>query len=111
MKFFGKIGYCYSEEGSGERAGIWEDVPTERDAYGDVLSNSRRWKRNENESVLDELTVSNRISVLADDFAMSHFGGIKYVRWLDQLWKVTSVEVQRPRLILQIGGVYNGPVA
>ena len=111
MKFFGKIGYAYSKEGSGERDGIMEDVAWEEDAFGDVLSNSRRWERNPNESALDTLVVSNRISIIASDFAMSHFGGIKYVRWLGQLWKVVSIEVQRPRLILQIGGVYNGPVA
>lgn len=109
MKFFGKIGYCYSEEGSGERAGIWEDIVHEVDAYGDVLSNSRRWEMNKNDSVLDELTVKNRISIVADEFAMLHFGWIKYIRWMGQVWKVTSVEVARPRLILEIGGIYNGP--
>lgn len=109
MKFFGNVGYCYNREGSGERKGIVEDVVEERQHYGDVLSNSRRWSTNQNESVLDTLTVSNRISIVADEFAMANFGHIKYVRWMDQNWKVESVEVARPRLILQIGGLYNGP--
>lgn len=108
MKFFGKIGYCYSEEGSGERAGIWEDVKVEHSYYGDVLSASRRYE-NQNDSVLDNLNVSNRISIVADPFAYEHFFAMKYVEWMGCKWKITSVEVQRPRLILQIGGVYNGP--
>lgn len=111
MKFFGKIGYCYSKEGSGERVGIWEDVVEEKEHYGDVLSNSRRWDSNQNESVLDEMSVTNRISIVADDYAMAHCGYIKYVKWLGQYWKVISFEVQRPRLVLQLGGVYNGPTA
>ena len=108
MKFFGKVGYCFSEEGSGERAGIWEDRVVEYDYYGDVLSNSRRYD-SQQDSVLDNLTVSNRISIIADAYAYEHFFAIKYIEWIGSLWKVTSVEVQRPRLILGIGGVYNGP--
>jgi len=30
---------------------------------------------------------------------------------MDSLWKVTAVDVQYPRLILSIGGVYNGEQA
>ena len=108
MKFFGKIGYCYSEEGSGERAGIWEDIVTEREYYGDVLANNRRYDA-QTDSVLDNLNVNNRISIVADAYAYEHFFQMKYVEWLNCKWKVTQVEVQRPRLILHVGGVYNGP--
>lgn len=108
MKFFGKIGYCDSVEGSGERDGIWEDVVIERQYYGDVLSNNRRYET-QNDSVLDNLNVSNRISIMADAYAYEHFFQMKYIEWMGCKWKITQVEVQRPRLILQIGGVYNGP--
>lgn len=108
MRFFGKVGYCESVEGSGERAGIMEDIVTEREYYGDVLSNNRRYDA-QTESVLDNLNVSNRISIVADAYAYEHFFQMKYIEWMDCKWKVTSVEVQRPRLILQVGGVYNGP--
>ena len=108
MKFFGVVGYGISEEGTEERAGIWEDTIVEKRYYGDVLSNSRRFDAT-NDSVLDNLNVSNRISIVADAFAYEHFFAMKYVEWMGTKWKVTSVEVARPRLILQIGGVYNGP--
>lgn len=108
MKFFGKVGYCESVNGSGERDGIWEDVVTEREYYGDVLSNNRRYDA-QTDSVLDNLNVNNRISIVADAYAYEHFFQMKYVEWMDCKWKVTQVEVQRPRLILHVGGVYNGP--
>lgn len=108
MKFFGKVGYCESVNGSGERDGIWEDVVTEREYYGDVLSNNRRYDAH-TDSVLDNLNVNNRISIVADAYAYEHFFQMKYVEWMDCKWKVTQVEVQRPRLILHVGGVYNGP--
>jgi hypothetical protein len=94
--------------GSGERDGIWEDVVTEREYYGDVLSNNRRYDA-QTDSVLDNLNVNNRISIVADAYAYEHFFQMKYVEWMDCKWKVTQVEVQRPRLILHVGGVYNGP--
>lgn len=110
MKFSGKIGFGVSVEGSGERAGIWEDVVKERTYFGDVLSNNRRYEA-QSDSVLDNLTVSNRISIVADAYAFEHYFAMKYVEWMGTKWKITGVEVQRPRLILQMGGVYNGPEA
>ena len=45
---------------------------------------------------------------MADPYAYDHFFAIKYVKWMGAYWKVTNVEVQRPRLKLTVGGVYNG---
>ena len=107
MKFYGVVGYGESVEGTGLREGIWEDVIVEKPYYGDVTRNTRRWDANE--KVLDDLNVSNTISIVADAFAYQHFFSMKYVEWMGTRWKISSVEVQRPRIILTIGGVYNGP--
>ena len=56
----------------------------------------------------DQLIVNNSISILADAHALNHFFEIRYVVWEGAKWKVTNVEVQRPRLILTLGKVYNG---
>lgn len=109
MKFCGVIGYATTREGTGEDIGIDEDVIEERLYYGDVLRNSRRYEKGE--SVLDELKIDNKISIVADAFAWDHFFKMRYVQWMGCLWNITNVEVERPRLILTIGGVYNGPTA
>ena len=109
MKFFGKVGYCWTEEGTGEREGIMEEYTAEFDYYGDVLSNTRRLEQGT--SIIDNVDITNRISIVADAFAWGHIFAMKYVEWMGTKWKVTSVEVARPRLILQIGGVWNGPQA
>lgn len=103
-KFHGKIGYATSVETA---PGVWSDQVTEREYTGDVLRESKQWTRGE--QVNDNLTVSNRLSIIADDFANTNIPGMKYVLWVGAYWKITSVEVQRPRLILTLGGVYNGP--
>jgi hypothetical protein len=103
-KFFGVLGYGHSTE---IVPGDWEDVITEKSYYGDVNQNTRRLV--ENQKVNFDLTLTNTISVMADAYANENFNAIRYARWNGSLWVVTSVQVQRPRLILELGGVYNGP--
>ena len=59
--------------------------------------------------VIDDVSVNNSISVVADSYANQHFMNIRYVLWQGVRWTVQSVEVKHPRLILYIGTVYNGP--
>jgi hypothetical protein len=105
-RFFGAVGYGESAETPVD-SGIWIDVITEIEYFGDVIRNTR--KLESGESLNDDITVGNSISVVADDYAIEHFFKIKYVRWAGTLWTVTNVEVKSPRLILSLGSVYNGP--
>ena len=101
-KYFGTIGYAETVETA---PGVWQEQITERQYFGDVLRNSSRMREGEN--LNDNLTIDNRLSIVADPFAYAKFHTMRYVKWMGALWKITSVEVQRPRLILTIGGVYN----
>ena len=105
-KFYGPVGYAESVEGTGDREGISEDTIVERDYYGDIIRNSKRWESGTD--INDNLQINNSISIVADAYAYEHFFAIKYVGWMGILWKVMNVEVQRPRLILTLGGVWNG---
>lgn len=106
MKFFGKIGFIYEVE---DPPGIWSTHAEEHEAYGDVLSNVRRWEAGQD--VNADLTTSNKISVLADRFLCEHMGAMRYVKWNGTTWGVNSIELVRPRAILTLGGVYNGEQA
>lgn len=103
-KFYGQVGYAETQE---TRPGIFEEVVTERNYAGDVFRNTRKLEAGE--SINDNVVVNNSLSIVADPYAYQHFFAIRYVRWMRALWKVTNVEVQSPRLLLTIGGVYNGP--
>ena len=112
MKFCGIVGYCETVEETGDRKGNW--IPnqiTERKYYGDVLRNTRKWEKSQVESTNDNLNVNNSFSIVADFYAYNHYYAMAYVKWMGACWKITNVEVQRPRLILTVGGVYNGPTA
>lgn len=101
-KFCGNIGFAVTKE---TRPGIWEEVIIERVYHGDVTKNYQR--HDATEYLNDNVNVSNVISILADPYCFANFFSIRYVEWMGAKWKVTSVEVQRPRMILNIGGVYN----
>lgn len=103
-KFHGEIGYGETVESA---PGVWEDVITEKSYYGDVIRNSRLLS--EGEGVNLDLSVGNSISIVADAYANEHFFAIRYIRWAGTLWTVARVDVQSPRLVLRLGGVYNGP--
>lgn len=107
-KFFGAIGYSFGTKQA--TPGVWIDDIVEKNYYGDVLRNTRRLESGEN--LNDNLRVDNLISIVADAYAYENFFAIRYISWMGALWKVASVDAsQRPRLVLTIGGVYNGPTA
>lgn len=103
MKFSGPIGFAVTNE---VRPGVYQDEVVERNYKGDVLSRVSRWQPSENAN--DDLNVTNRISIVGNQYAFEHFHSIKYVVWMGACWKVNSITVEPPRLILEIGGVYNG---
>jgi len=107
-RFYGRVGYGSSvEDPSG--SGVWVDDITEFYYYGDVIRNTRRLDAGDHAN--PDITINNSISIVADEYANANFFNIKYVEWRGGFWTVTTVEVQAPRLILTIGGVYNGPTA
>ena len=103
-KFYGEIGYGESVE---VRAGVWEDQLVKRNYFGDVIRNTRRLESGD--KVNNDLSVGNSISIVADAYANEHFFAMRYVMWAGVRWLISDVEVQAPRLILRLGGVYNGP--
>ena len=105
-KFYGKIGYVNPYELS---PGVFDDTPEEYPYYGDVLSNYRNLE--DGEQVNGNIAVNNMISIVADSFAFDHFFAMAYIWWMGTRWQIRKVEVKRPRLILTLGGVYNGPEA
>lgn len=105
-KFSGVVGYGETVESA---PGVWREVMREIPYFGEVTRNTRRLVEGGN--INNDLTVGNSISIVADPYAIEHFFAIRYIKWAGTLWTVTDVEVKSPRLLLRLGGVYNGPTA
>lgn len=102
-RYYGSVGYANDTEPS---PGVAVEEITTREYYGDVLYNTRRLENSG--EVNDDINVSNKISIVADPYALDNFWKIRYATFMGQKWKVKSVDVERPRLILTLGGLYNG---
>lgn len=100
-KFYGKIGYVKTVE---TERGIWEEQIIERTYGGDITS--RRIRYENHEKINDDVVFNKTISVIVDPYAIENYGYIKYVEYFGAKWKVTSIDVELPRIILTTGGVY-----
>lgn len=103
MRFCGKVGYVETVE---TEPGVFEEQTSERIYYGDVTRDNRNL---EGSSYLnDNFTINNTFSIVADDYAYSHFRYIRYIEYLGTKWRVTNADtLYRPRIILTVRGVYN----
>jgi hypothetical protein len=102
-KFYGAIGYADTVE---TKPGVWKEGITERNYCGDIVQNSRRLQTSD--KVNDDINISNEISIIADPYAYHNFCSMRYAEFMGTKWKITNVTVAYPRLILTLGGVYNG---
>lgn len=107
-RFYGVVGYGHSVE-KPDRPGVWVMQMIERSYKGDVKRIARTLR--DGEHLHGDISISNEIEILADAYAFDNFLAIKYIKWSGQLWTVAEVSVERPRLLLRLGGVYNGAVA
>ena len=103
-KFCGVVGFVQTKETA---PGVWTEEVIERSYRGDILRNTK--KVESGKQLNDNVNVDNLISIMANAYASQNFFAIRYVKWMGVSWKVEKVEVQRPRLILTLGGVYNVP--
>ena len=102
-RFSGLVGYATQEETT---PGVWTDVENTRTMKGDIIRQSS--SNQQGEGVNDNVSLNHRISLIGDAYAFDNYFNIKWVKMDTKKWKVTSIEVDRPRIILSLGGLCNG---
>ena len=104
MKYYDKIGFWLDEVETAP--GVYRSMVEERSYAGDVIENRQYWKSTEYQN--DDLTISNKISIIADLYFNQHISSIKYVTFMGAKWKVKNLDLDYPRVIIELGEVYNG---
>lgn len=102
-RFAGHIGYIKQVE---TKTDVFEPVEIPKFMKGDVLHLTTH--NRDGGKINDDVSLNHRISIVADEYAYENFQHLKWVEYLNVKWKISSVEVQRPRLLISLGGVYNG---
>ena len=105
-RFHDRVGFLISQDN--QLTGIATSQPVERSYFGRVIEHTRRWDQSDH--VNDDLSVSNQIAITANDYAFRYMSSIAYVRWMGGYWKVASIRIKAPEIILTLGGVWNGPI-
>lgn len=108
MKYHGNLGFTISAEKiiDNEPTGVWEDSVIEKPYYGEVLKKSYRWSKSD--QLNDDIEIGNELSIVCDSFIKTNVGTLKYAIWNGTRWKITSADIEYPRIHLTLGGVYNG---
>lgn len=103
-KFYGNIGYAEQVE---IRPGVWTEQIVEKPYYGDIVRNTNINLNQSSPSVNNDINISNSISVVADLYTNQNSQYMRYIKYMGAKWKITNIEIQYPRIILTVGGLYN----
>lgn len=103
MKCYTLIGFKKNDNES--VPGVTKEKIIELPYYGEVIRNARRVQSSD--KINDDLTISNQISLLLDPYLNENYYNIAYLTFMGRKWKVGNIEMRYPRIIIDIGGLYN----
>lgn len=102
-KCSGVIGYTLVGE---TQPGVWAETITEKKYYGDIVRDNRRIV--DQGDINGNINISNNISVVSNSFMLDNMAFMRYITFMKSKWKISSVDIKPPRIIITIGGLYNG---
>lgn len=102
-KCSGIIGYALAVE---TQPGVWSESITEKNYYGDVVKDNRRIV--DNAQINSNINISNNISIVSNKFMLENLAFMKYLTFMKSKWNISSVDIKPPRIIITLGGIYNG---
>ena len=105
MKYAGNVGYIVEKM----EDGVFLPESIEKFMTGDIITIRKGREAYDNSSKVNEdISLSNRISLVGDAFAHENFMWIRWIEWQGVKWRVNgvSVETNAPRIVVTLGGVY-----
>ena len=97
----GNIGYALVAE---TQPGVWTEEVVDKKYYGEVVTDNRKFT--DQNQINDNLNISNNISVVSNKFMLDNMSYMKYITFLKSKWKISSVDIKPPRIIITMGGLY-----
>ena len=101
-KFAGLVGYVTQAETT---PGVWSPIEQTRMMKGDFYMESSRHQGGD--KVNKDIALNHRVSLVGDAYTFENYYAIRWIEIEGVKWEVTSIEVKRPRLIVNIGGLYH----
>ena len=108
-KYTGLVGYVTQVETA---PGVWSSVENPKRMKGDIIRQSSSlqndYRSNTGNKVNSDISLNHRVSLIGDAYAFSSYFDIRWIEVDGRKWEVTSVEIQRPRIIVSLGGLWHG---
>ena len=101
-KCSGVIGYALAGE---TQPGVWAEGITENKYIGEIVKDNRRII--DQGEVNGSINISNNISIVSNRFMLDNMEYMRYLTFNNSKWKISSVEIKPPRIIITLGGLYN----
>lgn len=102
-KCSGVIGYALAEE---TQPGVWTENITEKKYFGDIVRDNR--KIVDQGEINSSVNISNNVSIVSNKFMLDNMASMRYISFNKSKWKINSIDIKPPRLIISLGGLYNG---
>lgn len=103
VKFAGLVGYGSQVETS---PGIWELSEKTSLMKGELIRQNADIQ--DSGKINGDISLGHRVSLISDAYAIDNYYNMKWVAVDGIKWIVSSVEIQHPRLIVSLGGLWNG---
>lgn len=101
-KFAGLVGYVTQVE---TVPGVHTIVENPRPMKGDIIRQSSNIQNDD--KVNSDIALNHRVSLIGDAYAFGNYFSIRWIQVDGHKWEVSSVEIQRPRIIVSLGGLWN----
>ena len=101
-KCSGLIGYALDVETS---PGVWSPSIVEKKYLGEVVRDNRRIV--DQGEINGSINISNNISIISNSFMLTNMSFMIYITYMNSKWKINSVDIKPPRMIITLGGKYN----
>lgn len=107
-KCYVEIGFVETEEkiDGTIHTGVWEEKIVPKMYYAEIRRNYKVTASND--KVNSDILLNNTFSIIADPYANNNYFAMRYVKFNNVKWEIANVEVEYPRLIINVGGIYNG---
>lgn len=105
MKYSGKVGFADTREITID---VYEEGIVEKHMIGDFLRYSSQYHF-VSQSTVSDIQANHRISLIGTPYAREKFQKMVYITINGERWRISAAELATPRIIVTLGGIYNGP--